>query len=43
MNGANVLMEINHVLEHVKMQQMAVVPLVTNVLVVLLKLVAVKN
>ena len=43
MNGVNVLMEITHVPEHVKMQQMAVEQLVLNALVMLQKHAVVKN
>ena len=39
----NVSMAITHVPEHVKMQEMVVVPSVPNVLVMLLKHVAVNN
>ena len=39
----NVSMAITHVPEHVKMQEMVVAPLVPNVLVMLLKHVAVNN
>ena len=39
----HVLMEINHVPEHVKMQQMVVEQLVLNVLVMLQKHAVVKN
>ena len=43
MNGVNVLMEITHVSEHVKMQQMAVEQLVLNALVMIQKHAVVKN
>ena len=43
MNGVNVLMEITHVPEHVKMKQMAVDELVLNALVMLQKHAVVKN